>query len=162
MGLGLSPPVEGAHLRCPVTQWGWHVFHLGRYALQPLKRAAPLSLLQVGDLQTVVCEPLSIPNYCGMLYTEGGYVSTIMLLNPLHDMNEISHSDAALLSFIILKIKFHAICWQVSRSTYGLHQWSTIGRRLTTDFRSDWQVVSQSGRMSVIYLLSFLIFLSSL
>jgi hypothetical protein len=31
---------------------------------------------------------------------------------------------------------------------------NTMGRRLTTDFRSDWQVVSRSGRMSAIYLLT--------
>jgi hypothetical protein len=29
-----------------------------------------------------------------------------------------------------------------------------LGRRRTTDFRSDWQVVSRSGRMSAIYLLT--------
>jgi hypothetical protein len=31
---------------------------------------------------------------------------------------------------------------------------STVGCRLTTDFCSDWQVVSRSGRMSAIYLLT--------
>jgi hypothetical protein len=30
----------------------------------------------------------------------------------------------------------------------------TVGRRLTTDFRSDWQVASRSGRISAIYLLT--------
>jgi hypothetical protein len=39
-------------------------------------------------------------------------------------------------------------------------------RRLTIDFRSDWQVISRSGHMSAIYLLTvfltFLIFLSTL
>jgi hypothetical protein len=37
---------------------------------------------------------------------------------------------------------------------------NTLGRRLTTDFRSDWQVVSRSVRMSVIY--SLTVFLGGL
>jgi hypothetical protein len=39
---------------------------------------------------------------------------------------------------------------------------NTLGRRLTTDFRSDWQVVSRSGRMSPIYLLTAFSKLSNL
>jgi hypothetical protein len=38
----------------------------------------------------------------------------------------------------------------------------TLGRRLTTDFRSDWQVVSRAGRMSAIYLLTVFLKLSNL
>jgi hypothetical protein len=34
------------------------------------------------------------------------------------------------------------------------HNLCTLGRRLTTDSRSDWQVVSRSGSMSAIYLLT--------
>jgi hypothetical protein len=38
----------------------------------------------------------------------------------------------------------------------------TLGRRLTTDFRSDRQVLNQSGRMSAIYLLTVCFNLSNL
>jgi hypothetical protein len=39
---------------------------------------------------------------------------------------------------------------------------STLGRRFTTDFRSDWQVVSRSRRMSAIHLLTVFFNLSNL
>jgi hypothetical protein len=40
-----------------------------------------------------------------------------------------------------------------NRLSYGAAD-NTLGRRLTTDFRPYWQVVSRSGRMSAIYLLN--------
>jgi hypothetical protein len=52
--------------------------------------------------------------------------------------------------------------WRTIYVTEWCHIRNTLGRRLTTDFRSDWKVVIRCGRVSAIYLLTVFFNLSNL
>jgi hypothetical protein len=107
----------------------------------------------------------------------------------IHYINTISHSNNLNMFmaffFQVLRLHWHKNWWGlVAVSGNILSAWRviphytshgtlccalacespvyyTLGRWLTTDFRFDWQVVSRSGRMSAIYLLTVFFNLSN-
>jgi len=107
-----------AHLRYPVTHWWWHVFHLACHATQQLKRAAPLSMLQVSGLQTVVRGLLSVPFDCGLWWTEGEH-PPCHIFNIFRVVKVICRPQTALFGLMSVKMNTHAIYWQCKVAISG-------------------------------------------